>query len=95
MMHRAVALSATSGPSNRPSIRAERIVPSTSNLMKTVIVGNSGSGKTWLAAKLAATTEVPVVHLDELFESPRILWRLNTLRGLSHEEVEQVLTRGA
>jgi non-heme chloroperoxidase len=28
-------------------------------------------------------------------ESPRILWRLNTLRGLSHEEVEQVLTRGA
>ncbi|WP_177206765.1 MULTISPECIES: hypothetical protein [unclassified Variovorax] len=26
------------------------------------------------------------------FESPRILWRLNTLRGLSHEEVEQVFT---
>jgi adenylate kinase family enzyme len=70
MMHRAEALSATSGPSNRPSIRAERIVPSTSNLMKTVIVGNSGSGKTWLAAKLAATTEVPVVHLDELFWQP-------------------------
>jgi hypothetical protein len=32
---------------------------------------------------------------DPEFESPRILWRLNTLRGLSHEEVEQVLTRGA
>ncbi|HZX84363.1 MAG TPA: hypothetical protein VFF19_12410 [Reyranella sp.] len=28
-------------------------------------------------------------------ESPRFLRRLNTLRGLSHEEVEQVLTRGA
>ncbi|MDB5955888.1 MAG: Integrase catalytic region [Ramlibacter sp.] len=27
-------------------------------------------------------------------ESPRLLRRLNTLRGLSHEQVEQVLTRG-
>ncbi|WP_019576548.1 PaeR7I family type II restriction endonuclease [Curvibacter lanceolatus] len=30
-----------------------------------------------------------------MVESPRILRRLNTLRGLSHEQVEQVLTRGA
>ena len=29
------------------------------------------------------------------FESPRVLRRLNTLRGLSHEQVEQILTRGA
>ena len=28
-------------------------------------------------------------------ESPRFLRRLNTLRGLSHEQVEQILTRGA
>jgi len=28
-------------------------------------------------------------------ESPRFLRRLNTLRGLSHEEDEQVLARGA
>ncbi len=28
-------------------------------------------------------------------EPPRVLRRLNTLRGLSHEQVEQVLTRGA
>ena len=28
-------------------------------------------------------------------ESPRFLRRLNTLRGLSHEQVEQVFTRGA
>ena len=28
-------------------------------------------------------------------ESPRVLRRLNTLRGLSHEQVEQILTRGA
>jgi error-prone DNA polymerase len=33
--------------------------------------------------------------LQYLYESPRFLRRLNTLRGLSHEEVEQVLTRGA
>ena len=38
--------------------------------MKAVIVGNSGSGKTWLATNLAATTAVPVVHLDELFWQP-------------------------
>ena len=25
-------------------------------------------------------------------ESPRVLWRLNTLRGLSHDEVKQVFT---
>lgn len=28
-------------------------------------------------------------------ESPRVSRRLNTLRGLSHEQVEQVLARGA
>lgn len=38
--------------------------------MKAVIVGNSGSGKTWLATRLAATAAVPVVHLDELFWQP-------------------------
>ena len=35
--------------------------------MKLVIVGNSGSGKTWLATGLAARASVPIVHLDELF----------------------------
>jgi adenylate kinase family enzyme len=39
-------------------------------LMKTVIVGNSGSGKTWLAERLAAGASVPAVHLDELFWQP-------------------------
>ena len=30
---------------------------------------------------------------DEVMtESPRVLWRLNTLRGLSHDEVKQVFT---
>jgi adenylate kinase family enzyme len=38
--------------------------------MKTVIVGNSGSGKTWLATRLAAIASGPVVHLDELFWEP-------------------------
>ncbi|SEL92741.1 hypothetical protein SAMN05216359_1272 [Roseateles sp. YR242] len=33
--------------------------------------------------------------VEGMNESPRILRRLNTLRGLSHEQVEQVLTRGA
>jgi adenylate kinase family enzyme len=34
--------------------------------MKIVIIGNSGSGKTWLATRLAALSPVPVIHLDEL-----------------------------
>jgi adenylate kinase family enzyme len=38
--------------------------------MKTIIIGNSGSGKTWLANRLAANTETPVIHLDELFWQP-------------------------
>lgn len=38
--------------------------------MKTVIIGNSGSGKTWLARELAKNLFVPVVHLDEMFWEP-------------------------
>ncbi len=34
------------------------------------------------------------VDFDVRPESPRVLRKLNTLRGLSHEEVEQVLARG-
>ena len=34
-------------------------------------------------------------NVNGAFESPRFLRRLNTLRGLSHEEDEQVLARGA
>lgn len=38
--------------------------------MRIVVVGNSGSGKTWLATSLAASTMVPVIHLDDLFWEP-------------------------
>jgi adenylate kinase family enzyme len=37
------------------------------DLNKIIIIGNSGSGKTFLAQKLAAVLNVPVVHLDKLF----------------------------
>lgn len=40
------------------------------NSMKAVILGNSGSGKTWLANRLAESTRTPLVHLDELFWQP-------------------------
>lgn len=36
-----------------------------------------------------------VERLVSAGESPRVSRRLNTLRGLSHEQVEQVLARGA
>ncbi|KAF0125938.1 MAG: hypothetical protein FD189_2365 [Elusimicrobia bacterium] len=38
--------------------------------MKIVILGNSGSGKTRLAAEIAKIRDIPVVHLDELFWEP-------------------------
>ncbi len=38
--------------------------------MKIVIIGNSGSGKTWLAERLGNILSAPVVHLDDLFWEP-------------------------
>ena len=38
--------------------------------MKIVIIGNSGSGKTWLASRMAATMPASVVHLDDIFWEP-------------------------
>jgi adenylate kinase family enzyme len=38
--------------------------------VNTVIIGNSGSGKTWLAARLAACTGARVVHLDDVAYLP-------------------------
>lgn len=38
--------------------------------MRTVIIGNSGSGKTWLAKRLSDKEGVAVMHLDEVFWLP-------------------------
>lgn len=38
--------------------------------LKIVIVGNSGSGKTWLANRLAARSRSSVIHLDQIFWQP-------------------------
>jgi adenylate kinase family enzyme len=38
--------------------------------MKTVIVGNSGSGKSWLAVEISKKTSSPIIHLDEIFWLP-------------------------
>lgn len=38
--------------------------------MRTVVIGNSGSGKTWLATRLAASGTSNIVHLDHLFWEP-------------------------
>ena len=38
--------------------------------MRTIIIGNSGSGKTWLAKRLADKAAVSVMHLDEVFWLP-------------------------
>lgn len=38
--------------------------------MRTIIIGNSGSGKTWLASRLSDASGGSVVHLDDLFWEP-------------------------
>jgi hypothetical protein len=55
----------------------------------------------WLKKKNSAGPDFSALDSNEKVkaaaaaESPRLLRRLNTLRGLSHEEDEQVLARGA
>ncbi|RYD29195.1 MAG: AAA family ATPase [Verrucomicrobiaceae bacterium] len=39
-------------------------------MRRTVIIGNSGSGKTFLAGELGAAHGIPVVHLDGIFWLP-------------------------
>jgi len=53
--------------------------------MKIVIIGNSGSGKTWLARKLATDT-TEIIHLDDLFWMPG-----GFDRKRSKEEVNQLI----
>ncbi len=38
--------------------------------MKIIILGNSGSGKTWLATRLSNMLPAPIVHLDDIFWEP-------------------------
>ena len=38
--------------------------------MKTIIIGNSGSGKTWLSTGLARSADTPIIHLDDIFWQP-------------------------
>ena len=55
--------------------------------MKTIIIGNSGSGKTWLS-RLLATPDVEIIHLDELFWMPG---GFDVKRG--SEEVNMLIAR--
>lgn len=46
------------------------MVTSKTDLTRTLIIGNAGSGKTWLAGQLEARSGLPVVHLDNLRWTP-------------------------
>ncbi len=38
--------------------------------MKSILFGNSGSGKTWLANKLSSRFSVPIIYFDEIYWEP-------------------------
>jgi hypothetical protein len=55
----------------------------------------AGDGITCLSPTNFTWESTPLTtYGNGISESPRLLRRLKSLRGLSHEEVEQVLTRG-
>ena len=51
--------------------------------MKIVILGNSGSGKTWLAHQLAKHVPVPMIHLDDLYWEPGGFNRRRSMEEIS------------
>ena len=64
--------------------------------MKTVIIGNAGSGKTWLAKRIA-TLSIDVIHLDNFFWMPdgfnkkRSEEKINSLVKQSKESPEWIV----
>ena len=58
--------------------------------MRTVIIGNSGSGKTYLANALSNCATIPVIHLDQIFWEPGGF----DIRR-SPEEVAQLIAAGS
>jgi len=53
------------------------------NYKRIIIVGNSGSGKSYLSTKLSAITGLPLVHLDAVF------WRPNWEKTPRDEWIEK------
>lgn len=51
--------------------------------MKVIVIGNSGSGKTWLAGQLNLALDASVVHLDDLFWEPGGFDKKRTLKSIA------------
>lgn len=54
---------------NEPE-RGIQSVPMLSEMQRIVIIGSSGSGKSYLARKLGAARGIPIIHLDRLVRVP-------------------------
>ncbi|WP_117191827.1 P-loop NTPase family protein [Rhizobium terrae] len=54
-----------------------------------VIMGNGGSGKTWLARRLVESLRLPLVHLDDVHWEPG-RYGIARDRALVHEEVKRI-----
>jgi len=63
------------GAASRPPALQKNI----SDYNKIVILGNNGSGKSWLAKQLAAATGLPLIHLDAEFWRPN--WEMPSKEG--------------
>ena len=61
--------------------------------MKKIIIGNSGSGKSYLAKSMSEQLGIPVVHLDELFWMPGG-FNEKRPKDIVFDEIEQ-LSKGA
>ncbi|MFT3698409.1 MAG: hypothetical protein QM831_35020 [Kofleriaceae bacterium] len=60
-------------------------------MQRVLIVGPGGAGKSWLATRLAAKTDLPVIHLDREFwragwvETPKPEWRARVAELVASE----------
>jgi adenylate kinase family enzyme len=60
---------------------------------RVLVLGNAGSGKSWLAARIGARLGMEVIHLDQLFWKPG--WVARPLEEFSKAVDERLTTEGS
>lgn len=60
------------------------------DLKKLIIIGNSGSGKTFLAQKITSVLNLPVIHLDKLFWESKSCSQKRP-KDIVHQEIVEIV----